>query len=483
MQMTMCPLKYLPADSWSSVFNNFYLWTSKILFSSSLKMQVPLREITHPEPTISFPTGEARRREVFWVLERGYRAQGKEDKDLRQTWPPSQSANKQPSWYTTSTHDRLKHMRPHPMQDKPGCGLEVGWPFTYPPYQNTFDGKKDVGNNYFWIINIMGTCISWKNPEEGFSLRPLWAGTEAFPFWFLFFVYFFLVCYLGLLWRASQRDTNFPNLEFMTSKTSGPTTEQFLCASCRRDKGRASWGAGHRLAPSSSTERSPCSFENAHLFCRQCQSQGQHVGMARALPLLPVISWHPCPPGDRGGSSLRCPQEESVYDFIFSTAEGSVVQKSSRLSHPTPNLVRYHVLNTHIHNTLSDAHTHTSTFSDTRSPCSPKLPEPTVRGRGQTPSEVHEVGPSLHSRLHSAKSEEGGSHSTADSPSEWDPAKWDPAVMTPLFWVPGSTPPSPHILEVGVGGHKGLWITATPKTKGGERYQLSLSRVHEYKTS
>lgn len=56
-----------------------------------------------------------------------------------------------------------------------------------------------------------------------------------------------------------------------------------------------------------------------------------------------------------------CPQEESFCDLIFSTAEGSVVQKSSRLSHPTPNLVNYHDLNTHIHNTLSDAHTHSHT--------------------------------------------------------------------------------------------------------------------------
>lgn len=86
---------------------------------------------------------------------------------------------------------------------------------------------------------------------------------------------------------------------------------------------------------------------------------------------------------------LRCPQEESFCDLIFSTAGGSVVQKSSRLSHPTPNLVRYPVLNTHTHNTLSEAHTHTYTFSYTRSPCSPELSDPwlgqrlnTLRGTG-----------------------------------------------------------------------------------------------------
>lgn len=100
-------------------------------------------------------------------------------------------------------HDRLEHMRPHPMQDKPGCGWEVGWPFTYPPHQNTFNGKKDVGNNYFWIRNIMGTCISWRNPEVGFSLRPLWAGTEAFPLWcFCFcFSYIFSWC---VTWGFSE---------------------------------------------------------------------------------------------------------------------------------------------------------------------------------------------------------------------------------------------------------------------------------------
>lgn len=123
-----------------------------------------------------------------------------------------------------------------------------------------------------------------------------------------------------------------------------------------------------------------------------------------------------------------CPQEESFCDLIFSTAEGSVVQKSSRLSHPAPNLVRYHVLNTHIHNTLSDAHTHTYTFSYTRSPCSPKLSEPTARAETKHPQRCRRWGPSLHSRLHSAKSAEGGSHSAANSPSECDPAD-----MTPLF--------------------------------------------------
>lgn len=101
------------------------------------------------------------------------------------------------------------------------------------------------------------------------------------------------------------------------------------------------------------------------------RSQGQYVGGVRALLLLPVTPAHSCPagcpaglPADSSRSSLRVPvgqiQRRGFCDLIFSTAEGSVVQKTSRLSHPTPNLVRHHVLNAH---TCTLAHTHLRTLA------------------------------------------------------------------------------------------------------------------------
>ncbi|KAF6280941.1 hypothetical protein mRhiFer1_009320 [Rhinolophus ferrumequinum] len=92
------------------------------------------------------------------------------------------------------------------------------------------------------------------------------------------------------------------------------------------------------------------------------RGQSLYVGVARVLSLSPVTSGHPCPTGpptDSSFSSLRVPmgqiQKKGFCGLIFSIAEGSVVQKSSRLSHP-PNLGRPHVTHTH-------THTHTQTHT------------------------------------------------------------------------------------------------------------------------
>lgn len=109
------------------------------------------------------------------------------------------------------------------------------------------------------------------------------------------------------------------------------------------------------------------------------RSRGQYVGMVGALLLLLVPPAHSCPaglPADSSCSSLRVPvgqiQRRGFCDLIFSIAEGSVVQKTSRLSHPAPNLVRYHVLNTRTR-ILAHKHTHlhtlTRVLSLSRCPC------------------------------------------------------------------------------------------------------------------
>lgn len=86
-------------------------------------------------------------------------------------------------------------------------------------------------------------------------------------------------------------------------------------------------------------------------FADSASSQGQYVGMVRAMPLSPVASGHFWPPEDSSFSHLRVPtgqiQKRGFCDLIFSI-EGSVVKKSSRLSH-IPNLVKHHGLHTYTH--------------------------------------------------------------------------------------------------------------------------------------
>lgn len=206
----------------------------------------------------------------------------------------------------------------------------------------------------------MGTFTSWKNPEVRSSLRPLWAGAEVFLLWFfiLFSMYIFSQyvtrgCSEDLVFSAEETQ-NLPKLESTTSKT-GP----FHLLPGGEPKEHRAKGPGTHLflvlahGGRSAASRTPSS--SADSAC----SRGLYVGVVRALFLSLGISGHPCPPGpptDSSFSSLKVPmgqiQKRGFCDLIFSIAEGSVVQKSSRLSQPiqlkeTPCFTRAH------------AHTHT----------------------------------------------------------------------------------------------------------------------------
>lgn len=184
----------------------------------------------------------------------------------------------------------------------------------------------------------MGTFISWKNPEVGSSPRPLWAGAEVFLLWFLFLFSMYIFsqyvtrgCSEDLVFSAEET-RNLPNLESMTSKT-GP----FHLLPGGEPKEHQAKGT-HLFLVLAHRGRSAASRTPSSSADSAC-SRGLYMGVIRALSLSLGISGYPCPPGpptDSGFSSLRVPmgqiQKRGFCDLIFSIAEGSVVQKSSRLS-------------------------------------------------------------------------------------------------------------------------------------------------------